>query len=76
MKKVPGKVLQMSPWGLSLLSRTVYVFCLRPLTFNILAGLEVELLDLHAVEHLDVAWRSGGEGKMSGEMKKASGKVL
>jgi len=37
---------------------------------------EVELLDLHALEHCDVAWVSGGGGKMLGEMKKVPGKVL
>ena len=50
-------------WGLSLLSRTVYPFCPRPLTFKILTATKVELLDLHALEHLDVAWGSGVEGR-------------
>ena len=38
--------------------------------------MEVELLDLHAVEHLDVAWGSGGGGERWGEMKKVPRKVL
>jgi hypothetical protein len=39
------------------------LFCPRPLTFKILAATKVELPDLHAAEHLDVAWRSGVEGR-------------
>lgn len=46
----------MRPWGLSLLSCTVYLFCPHPLTFEIPAAQEVELLDRHALQHLDVAW--------------------
>ena len=37
---------------------------------------ENELLELHALEHLDVAWGSGGGGKTMGEMKKVPGEVL
>ena len=47
----------------------------RP-TFELVALLEVEHLDLHALEYLDVAWGSGGEGKRWGEMKKVPGEVL
>ena len=39
-----------------------------PLTFEAPALLEVELLDLHALEHLDVAW-GGGEVEGRGGKK-------
>ena len=48
------------------------------LTNEQLAPVEVELLECHALEHLDVAWVSGGGGKAwgLGETKKVPGKVL
>ena len=63
----------MRPWGLMYtdLGPTSLV---PSLTFEMLATLEVELLDLHALENLDVAWGSGVEGtKAWGEMKKVPG---
>ena len=63
MEKVPREVLCAMPWGISLLSRAGYPICPSPLTYEIPAVSKVELLDLHALEHLDVAWGGGGGGK-------------
>ena len=46
------------------------------LTSEQIAPSEVELLECHALEHIDVAWGSGDGGKAWGEMKKVPGKVL
>ena len=45
-------------------------------TCELFAVLQVQAGEFHALEHLDVAWGSGGGGKMVGGMKKVPGKVL
>ena len=44
-------------------------------TCEIVAVVQVQAGEFHAVEHLDVAWGNGDGGKAWGEMKKVPGKV-
>ena len=73
---LPGKVPNK---GDGLGPHPQHLCCLPYLrTCELLARTKVELLDLHALKHLDVAWGSGVEGRDTGlgEMEKVPRKVL
>ena len=58
------------------------LFCPHPLTFDTVAAREVELLDRHALKHLNVAWgtdwgcREGVRGNEKGSWEGSSDEAL
>ena len=80
MKKVPGKVLikgfALGPQPVSNLDPTYHTPPKTKHTCELVAGGQVQAGEFHALEHLDVAWGSGGGGERWGEMKKVPRKVF
>ena len=65
----------LEPQPVSNLDPTYHTLPKTKHTCELAAEAQVQAGEFHALEHLDVAWESGGEGKTWGEMKKVPGKV-